>query len=54
MTKHQEYLHIIYWQMMVIHFNDPPTHAGALHITTKVCLVMYKCFVKQTMPKYGG
>ena len=29
---HQEYLHIIYWKMMVIHFNDPPTQAGALHI----------------------
>ena len=27
-------LSTIYWQMMVIHFNDPPTQAGALHIIT--------------------
>ena len=25
-------LSTIYWQMMVIHINDPPTQAGALHI----------------------
>ena len=35
MTIHQEHLDTLstmYWQMMVIHFNDPPTQAGVLHI----------------------
>ena len=29
---HQEHLHIIVHNLLVIYFNDPPTQAGALHI----------------------